>query len=173
MKPAYPILAEVIFFAIPGASKPRYLGYVAWRGLTHRYPSERVKTCASFGRGTSIGLFPMTGDRVYWWLTENVPKERLPVFEKEMQGKSSREKLVHVAAVAEEKRWFAGAVEVIQKCNPEDLLHTSISDRPPMPTPWGFNCVTLIGDAAHPTSPIIGQVRQHDCTNLVSRKTYS
>ena len=151
----------ILVLTLSGASKPRYLGYIAWRGLTHNYPTEKVKTCASFGRGISIGLFPMAGNRVYWWLTENVPKEELMAFEKDMQGKSPGEKLKRVLALAEEKKWFVEAIDVIQKCSPESVLHTSISDRPPMPTPWGFNCVTLIGDAAHPTSPIIGQVRQH------------
>jgi hypothetical protein len=35
---------------------------------------------------------------------------------------------------------------------------TKIYDRPPLPAPWGMGRVTLLGDAAHPVLPTLGQV---------------
>ena len=136
--------------------------------MTHDYPKERVFTCFSFGRGLSVGLFPMTGDRIYWWFTENVLEKDLEGFESKMiQEASPEEKQRRIISVLEKKRWFAEGVGVIQKCDPESIICNPIFDRLPLPVPWGWDCVTLLGDAAHPTSPILGQVCMVDISDVV------
>ena len=136
--------------------------------MTHDYPKERVFTCFSFGRGSSVGLFPMTGDRIYWWFTENVLEKDLEGFESKMiQEASPEEKQRRIISVLEKKRWFAEGVGVIQKCDPDSIICNPIFDRLPLPVPWGWDCVTLLGDAAHPTSPILGQVCMVDINDVV------
>lgn len=148
-----------VYFVLSGVDKPRYLGYVAWRGITHDYPTEKVFTCASFGRGASVGLFPVIGDRVYWWFTENVLEKDLEEFEKKMTLKLSPEECQsRIVSFLQKKRWFPESMDIVQKCVPQSIIFNPIYDRLPLPTPWGWDCVTLLGDAAHPTSPILGQV---------------
>ena len=111
----------------------------------------------------------MTGDRVYWWFTENVLEKDLEGFESKMiQEASQEEKQCRIISILEKKRWFAEGVGIIQKCNPDSIICNPIFDRLPLPVPWGWDCVTLLGDAAHPTSPILGQVCTVDISVMLS-----
>ena len=142
-----------------GVDKPRYLGFVGYRGVTHDYPTEKFFTCASFGRGASVGLIPMIGDRVYWWFTENILEKDLEEFEKKITLEMSpEERHSRIVSVLKKKRWFSEGMDIVQKCDPQNIIFNPIFDRLPLPTPWGWDCVTLLGDAAHPTSPMLGQV---------------
>ena len=110
----------------------------------------------------------MVGNRVYWWFTENVLEKDLEGFETKMiQELSQEEKQHRIVSILEKKRWFAEGVDVIQKCDPQSIICNLIFDRLPLPVPWGWDCVTLLGDAAHPTSPILGQVCMVDISDVV------
>ena len=116
----------------------------------------------------------MVGDRVYWWFTENVLEKDLERFETKMiQELSQEEKQHRIVSILEKKRWFAEGVDVIQKCDPQSIICNPIFDRLPLPVPWGWDCVTLLGDAAHPTSPILGQVCMVDILPRSSHVCYT
>lgn len=52
--------------------------------------------------------------------------------------------------------WTA-SIRAIVEGTPEDaIIRNDIIDRPPLPG-WGQGCVTLLGDAAHATTPNLGQ----------------
>ena len=45
---------------------------------------------------------------------------------------------------------------LIDKADPAELYKWALFDRPPMPQ-WGKGCITLLGDACHPTLPFMAQ----------------
>jgi len=53
-------------------------------------------------------------------------------------------------------RWHDPIPAIVEMTREEDRLHTSMRDRSPA-LPWGSGRVTLLGDAAHPMTPDIGQ----------------
>lgn len=125
--------------------QPRYAGYTCWRGVVdgHDLPlKEATETWGPMGR---VGIVPLADGRIYWFATTNAP-ERDPRF--------------HAFGVQDVVRLFRGyhdpIGEVIARTEPTALLHNDISDLPPLPR-FSFGNIALIGDAAHATTPNMGQ----------------
>lgn len=127
-----------------GERKLRFAGYVVSRGISKlRLPSATAVT--SLGRGQQFGYFPMSADRVYWFASRNAS-------EQPMHPGSGRK-----AGLLEEFADWHPPVQRIIESTPHDcILHNSIYDMDPLPT-WTRGRVTLLGDAAHPATPDLGQ----------------
>ena len=54
------------------------------------------------------------------------------------------------------RNWHAPIPEVVEATPAPEILRNDIADRPPLAN-WGRGRVTLLGDAAHPTTPNLGQ----------------
>jgi 2-polyprenyl-6-methoxyphenol hydroxylase-like FAD-dependent oxidoreductase len=131
---------------------PLYRGYVAWRGVAQFDPEEEV-VGETWGRGQRFGFIPLGGGRVGWWATANKP------------GKQGQE----TCALSREEwkrelldrfRGWHAPIEKLLRATPESaILCNAILDRVPAnpPKPWGEGPMTLLGDAAHPTTPNLGQ----------------
>ena len=52
--------------------------------------------------------------------------------------------------------WHPSVLTLINKADPAELYKWALFDRPPMPQ-WGKGCITLLGDACHPTLPFMAQ----------------
>ena len=52
--------------------------------------------------------------------------------------------------------WHPSVLTLINKADPTELYKWALFDRPPMPQ-WGKGCITLLGDACHPTLPFMAQ----------------
>lgn len=124
---------------------PRYAGYTSWRGvceapglLPDGYTSE------SWGKGERFGLVSLGRGRIYWFATANARAgERDP----------------HDAVVALAERflgWHAPIEEVLLATPEERLIRTDVHDRAPI-VRWADGRVVLLGDAAHPMTPNLGQ----------------
>lgn len=138
---------SVIRRHLHGEQPPRYAGYVAWLGVS---PQEepRLQPAVGFeswGRGTRLGMFPLKGGRVYWYALENSstpPTGTAPGRKEEV--------------LAFLRGWHTPAEDVVRATPDDAIVRIGIFDRPPL-TRWGQGRITLLGDAAHPMTPNLGQ----------------
>jgi len=136
-------LHSVVRTALHGDQPPRYSGYTAWRGVVS-FDHSKVRPGESWGPGRRFGQIPMSEGRVYWFATDNAPAgSRAAAGEK-----------------AELRRLFRGwhdPIEaLIDATADRAILRNDIYDRPPL-SRWGDRRMTLVGDAAHPMTPNLGQ----------------
>jgi 2-polyprenyl-6-methoxyphenol hydroxylase-like FAD-dependent oxidoreductase len=136
-------LHSVVRKTLHGESAPAYAGYTAWRSVVE-FDHQQLATGESWGPGRRFGQIPMAGGQVYWFATHNTPAG----------GRASG------GERAELLRLFAGwhhPIEPLIENAPEaNIIRSDIHDRPALAS-WSVGRVTLLGDAAHPMTPNLGQ----------------
>jgi 2-polyprenyl-6-methoxyphenol hydroxylase-like FAD-dependent oxidoreductase len=135
-----------------GPEKPRYAGYTAWRAVVR--PGRELLPWGtgfeSWGRGARFGCAHIGAGRVYWFATINAP-----------EGDSDGPLGSPTGPKAVLMRLFGGwhhpIPALIAETDEERIRRDDIYDREPLPGSWGRGRVTLLGDAAHPSTPNLGQ----------------
>jgi 2-polyprenyl-6-methoxyphenol hydroxylase-like FAD-dependent oxidoreductase len=135
---------SAVRLAILGPDTPRYSGYTCWRGICPRPATLAPGYVAEWwGRGKRLGITTLTDDRVYWWATRNALRD----------GHEADER----AGLQNEFRDWAEPAPTLFATTPADhIFRNDILDRPPN-KPWSRGRAGLIGDAAHSTTPNLGQ----------------
>jgi 2-polyprenyl-6-methoxyphenol hydroxylase-like FAD-dependent oxidoreductase len=128
-----------------GDERLRYGGHRAWRAGTC-FEDERVghRFVEVWGVGGGFGFGPAGTGHVYWYCFEAVP-EGVPAPER------PRDEFLRRYGA-----WFDPISALIESTEDDAIESTFTYDRPPRRT-WGRGRVTLLGDAAHPMKPNIGQ----------------
>jgi 2-polyprenyl-6-methoxyphenol hydroxylase-like FAD-dependent oxidoreductase len=127
-------------------AKPRYAGYCAWRGVVETKDMAALGTTSeAWGCGARFGIVRVDENRVYWFATSNAREatrqkveERKPYLLKRFKG------------------WYSPIETLIASTADEVILHNDICDLKPMRS-WIKGRVVLLGDAAHATTPNMGQ----------------
>ncbi len=128
-----------------GSTEPIYRGYGIWRGVAaYAGPSIR-EGCNSetWGHGSRFGILDVGHGKFAWYATANIPR-RDP-------GPGDQRK-------AELLERFSGWHEPICALidSTKTILENGAYDLPPLPR-WTLGRATLLGDAAHPCTPNLGQ----------------
>lgn len=125
-----------------GGPEPSYAGYTCWRLVT-RSPDAFDETVEMWGRGRRFGIVPLRGNRVYCFAVANEPR-----------GHRDRDP---VSAFRARFASFGGRVPDIlaQVHHPDDLLHNDIEEV--RTATWQHGPIVLVGDAAHASTPNLGQ----------------
>jgi FAD-dependent urate hydroxylase len=125
---------------------PRYRGDTAWRGLAPTPPDlEPMRDLfETFGVGSRFGVFPLHGGRIMWFVSALRPAG-------ERDGPDVLDELR--ASFAD---WHAPIPRILEVAEPASILRNDIYDRP-FTSRWVVGRVALLGDAAHPMGPDLGQ----------------
>lgn len=122
---------------------PIYRGYQCWRGVN---PTGKLDIVAEvLGHGVRMGLIPMGRRGAAWWLCANEDENQSD----EPEGRKA--KLLRLL-----EGWHSSAVDLVAGTPDEAISKNAIYDRPAA-RGWSKERVILIGDAAHPTTPNLGQ----------------
>lgn len=136
-------LHSVIRAQLFGAKKPRYAGYVCYRGLAH---ITRIGLLTwAWGRGYQFGITPMSRGRAYWFAQFYASEET--------QDKAAGRKHEMLELFQD---WHDPIPAVIEATAEEDILRNPIYYSEPL-RHWSSGRVTLLGDAAHTMTPDLGQ----------------
>jgi len=138
--------------ALFGPGRPRFTGYIAYRGLvpTAALPPGIIvpTSCLSTGPGRSFTRYLLRGGTLvnYVGLCERDDWRE--------EGWSIRASIEEV--LAEYAGWYEDVRTIIRNTPPAGLLKWALFDREPLER-WVDGRVALLGDAAHPMLPFLGQ----------------
>ncbi len=130
-----------------GPDPLRYSGWAAYRGIAHfadgRFPLGYARQI--LGAGRSFGMWHIRDGRVYWVATVRQPAD------------STADQAGRRAYILDGFRGAPAPVaDLVEKTDEAAILRNEVYDRAPV-TSWGTARVVLLGDAAHPTTPVTGQ----------------
>lgn len=133
--------------AIFGEKPLRYSSHTCWRGIIeHQFdnPHQTKELWAKTG-GKRVAMIQVAADKVYFYYTEkHQPGFKVP----------STDQLSYLQAQFCE--FPAMYAEVIAKAKSSEIFHDDLYDLKPL-AKWHQDRVMLLGDAAHATTPNLGQ----------------
>jgi 2-polyprenyl-6-methoxyphenol hydroxylase-like FAD-dependent oxidoreductase len=122
----------------------RYAGYTAWRGVSS-VPVEPGRLTESWGVGERFGLVDIGHGRTYWFATKNAPEGERD----EPEGRKAE-------LVRRYSGWHEPIATVVDAVDETAILRNDVYYLDSLPS-WSSGRVVLVGDAAHATTPGVGQ----------------
>ncbi|MFJ8064985.1 FAD-dependent monooxygenase [Psychrobacillus sp. NPDC096426] len=127
-------------------SAPRYSGYTCWRGITENKGNVDEFTSTEIWSSTGrFGIAPMKNGQVYWFACINA-REKDPFYQH-----IERNEIANLF-----ENFPVEVSELIRKTPTDLILHHDIMDIKPL-RKFAFGRIVLLGDAAHATTPNMGQ----------------
>jgi len=129
--------------AVMGPAAPRYSGVVAYRAVVEHQASGVAGEC--WGPHGVFGVVPLPRGRTYWYATHRAA---------DPNGHADGD----MRRLLSDRfgDWAAPIPELIARTPSDRILRHPLYDRPPS-RGWSRGRVTLLGDAAHPMLPFLGQ----------------
>ena len=134
---------SVVARHLNGRLDDRYTGYTSWRGIA-RCRLDPDLAGETMAPGTEVGHVPMGPDLTYWFATERLPAGR------DAPGGELAYLRSRLAT------WAEPIPGILAATAPQDVLRNDLYDRTPAQQ-WSRGPVAVIGDAAHPMRPHLGQ----------------
>ncbi|HVC69259.1 MAG TPA: FAD-dependent monooxygenase [Acidimicrobiales bacterium] len=126
-----------------GGLRFAYSGYTAWRGLVE-FETDQAQMQACLAGGHEFGWMPVGGGRTYWFATACLPEAFHP------PGGDK----VCLAEMFD--GWPSPVTNLINRTPVDAMVRNDIVDRDFLDR-WHEGPVAIIGDAAHPMRPHLGQ----------------
>jgi 2-polyprenyl-6-methoxyphenol hydroxylase-like FAD-dependent oxidoreductase len=130
-----------------GTSAPLYRGYLIWRGIGHYCGSAVApgESSETWGVGKRFGILTIGQGKFTWYATMNAAADH-------QDGPDGRKREI----LNEFSGWHAPVLDLIATTPEAEILKHPAYDITPLPR-WSTGRVTLLGDAAHPCTPNLGQ----------------
>lgn len=123
----------------------RYAGYTCWRAVIDSSTFSLNETSETWGAAKRFGLVPLKGNRLYWFACINTPAQ-----DSVMKHFTTGD-LLHQFA-----NFHYPIPQVLEATRNEQMIWNDIIDLKPI-SQYAFHSILLIGDAAHATTPNLGQ----------------
>ena len=127
------------------STKPTYTGFGVWRSV-HSRPANLTDKIMMMGHGKRFGIMPISDDKLYTFGTVAEPQDQYykpadwPRFMRERFSEFQRP-----------------AAQFIDELGPGTETMFTAVEEVILPLPWHRGRVQLIGDAAHASTPFMGQ----------------
>ncbi len=138
-------LHSVVRPYVVDSGEVRYSGQTCFRGVARMPPPDPGTMREVQGAGQRGSVCPVDDATVYWWVAHNAPAGEIA------PGGKRRQVLLDRYG-----GWPFGLPEAIAATPEEAILQNDLVDRPPAKR-YCRAPVVLVGDAAHPTTPNLGQ----------------
>ncbi len=127
------------------SSKPRYSGYTCWRATISNDAIGLTEGSETWGSKGRFGMTPLVQNRIYWYACVNASANN-PTY----QHYSVHDLLRHFGD------YHHPIPEILSNTKDENLIWSDIIDIKPL-SRFAYGNILLIGDAAHATTPNMGQ----------------
>jgi 2-polyprenyl-6-methoxyphenol hydroxylase-like FAD-dependent oxidoreductase len=145
----YTIIADGVHSSLrrqllPG-SQVRYAGYTCWRAIVDNPGLALSASTETWGVHGRVGIVPLKDNQIYWFLCVNAAANA-----PEMKQMTATDLLARFAG------YHAPIPQILAATSNDQLLWNDIVDIAPI-NRFAFGRALLMGDAAHATTPNMGQ----------------
>jgi 2-polyprenyl-6-methoxyphenol hydroxylase-like FAD-dependent oxidoreductase len=126
---------------------PRYAGYTCWRSVISEIPPgiNMDELSETWGPGSRFGIVPLEKNRIYWFATVNAT-------ENNRRYRVAKQK--DLLTIFDD--YHPDVKNVLRATKDDQIIWSDIIDIKPIKQ-FAFGNIVLLGDAAHATTPNMGQ----------------
>ncbi len=126
-------------------STPRYSGYTCWRAVMDNSKLKIDQSSETWGTKGRFGIAPLANDQLYWFACINATRN---------DPKMGAMKVLDL--LANFKDYHDPIPQILERTENHQLIWNDIIDIRPIDQ-FAFDRIVLMGDAAHATTPNLGQ----------------